>query len=126
MKIELEDSDISRIADAVVAKIVAAGGTVETAPAAEEKAPAKAKAEAKPKAKAEKAAAPTTDRNEVLAKVKELGEAKGRDVAKGIISNYAESFGAVKDEDLADLLASVTAALEGDDDSADADEGDGY
>jgi len=113
MKIELEDSDIARIAKAV-AEIVG------SAPKAEgSKAPTKAEKEAAAKAAAA-AAAPEKQpddaeaiqkrRGAVLAKVKALGEKIGRDEAKALINKYAPSMGEVKAADFDSLEADIDAA----------------
>ena len=117
MKLELEQSDIDAIADAIVAKMGnAAPASEESKPAS--KPAAKDKPANKPAAKGKPAAKdkPAVERGDVLNAVKALGEAKGRDVAKACVAKYAESFGDVSDEDLPKLLADVEAAsAEGED-----------
>lgn len=98
MKIELEDDDIARIADAVVKKFKDEGGKVETKTG--DKPKDEGKAASTGKAKGPK-------REDVLAKVRELGAAKGKDVAKEIIGHFGSAFGEVKDADLGKLLKEV-------------------
>lgn len=126
MKTTLEKADLEAIADAIVAKLKDEGLVVAAgdAPAeAEESKPAKStpakgkSTPAKGKGTAAKKDEPEVDRAAVLKAVRDLGEAKGRDVAKGIVANYAESFGDVKDEDLPKLLAEIEAAASEDDDA---------
>lgn len=114
MKIELEDSDIARIAEAV-AKVL--GGKAPAA-APEEKATAKGtKAKDKPaNAPAEKpepdADAILKRRGEVLEALKALGAKIGKDEAKKLVSNYAPTMGEVKPGDLDSLEADIKAAAE--------------
>lgn len=107
MKIEVDipDALVNAIADAVISKFKAEGGSVtpKTGDKADkaDKTNTGKKADTKTKVK----------REDVLAKVRELGEAKGKPAAKEAISKYAAAFGDVKDEDLPKLLADVEAAL---------------
>lgn len=115
MKIELEDSDIERIAKAVAKEL---GGK---APAASSDKPASGKGkgadgkastakppEEKPEDNAE---AILKRRAEVLAKVKLVGEKIGRDEAKALINQYAPSMGEVKPGDFDALEAELDAKL---------------
>jgi hypothetical protein len=119
MKIEVNIPDdlIEAIASAVHVKMAAtakAAGKPIKAPKAEEPAP-------KPVDPPKDDEQPSTDvppRADVLAKVRELGDKKGREVATDLVKNFAPAFKDVKDEDLAGLLAAVVEALEATEDSA--------
>lgn len=115
MKIELEDSDIARIADAV-AKVL--GGKAPAA-APEEKATAKGAKGTKDKPANAPAEKPEPDadailkrRGEVLEALKALGAKIGKDEAKKLVSNYAPTMGEVKPGDLDSLEADIKAAAE--------------
>lgn len=102
MKFDKEDLDA--IADAVAAKLAGKAPAASTGKAADKPAdkPKNNKPADKPKDTGPK-------REDVLAKVKELGDAKGRDVVKNLIAKYGESFGKVADGDLGNLLADLEA-----------------
>jgi hypothetical protein len=104
----LTDADVERIAVAVLAKLKAEGGTV-TAKPKETKAPTKPTEKVEDKPKDEPKDGPT--REEVLAKLRALKDAKGEVKLNEVLHVYAPKWKDVKDEDLAKLLADVEAAI---------------
>lgn len=105
---KLDKEDLDAIADAVAAKLKAPAAAPSTGKAAEKPETA-AEKKKRLAAEAAEAANDGPKREAVLAKVKELGDAKGRDVVKNLISKYGESFGKVADSDLAGLMADLEA-----------------
>jgi len=105
----LTDSDVERIAVAVLAKLKAEGGTV-TAKTTKATAPkTETKVEDKPEDKPEDKG---PARDDVLAKLRALKDAKGEGKLNEVLHKYAPKWKEVKDEDLAKLLADVQAAID--------------
>lgn len=110
---KLDKEDLDAIADAVYAKLEANAVKVKEAKAADKPAttkPATTKAASKPADKPAEETGPKRD--DVYAKLVALGEAKTKDVARGVVQNYAPKFGEVADKDLAALLADIEKAAE--------------
>jgi hypothetical protein len=104
----LTDSDVERIAAAVLAKLKAEGGTVTKTTKAT--APKETKGtEVKDDTADQGAAGPT--REDVLAKLRALKDAKGEGKLNEVLHKYAPKWKEVKDEDLAKLLVDVDAAI---------------
>lgn len=105
----LTDSDVERIAAAVLAKLKAEGGTV-TAKNTKATAPKDTKGtEVKDDTADQGAAGPTRD--EVLAKLRALKDGKGETKLNEVLHKYAPNWKSVKDTDLAKLLVDVDAAI---------------